>query len=450
MLNQEKSLKPTWFVRISVGLVSLFLAVSLISLGTAYASSTSPAVAAPVFSAAFNLSNDKGMAIFPMDANSGSHVYVVWTEGNRGIFFRASPDNGTTWSPPLSSAPLKLNVGTLGTQYPVISANGSNVYVTWTNGISGSQPQLFFTASTNYGITFSTPIQITTGINGSITPVISSWGNVVYVAYDQNANSYVIGSSDGGVHWTSPFHVSTFHEPQVYAEANSGIVVSDAGGLAVTQNDGVTWKSFHIKGCCGAEPWVWGYGSNVYVTWETKGSTSQSFVIYSHNNGLSWSSEINLAPSLSDVWGPKIAAWGNNVYVTVTVHPGSPAAQNYIIESSNAGVTWSSPISESGTAAVNTGTSLNVIAYGNYVFAIWGREVSSGHWYTMATDSTNAGTTWVAPPGINISNNPTGSAATSNDVSTGWVVNFGSDAFACWQYQPTTTTNSQIYFASSS
>jgi len=135
------------------------------------------------------------------------------------------------------------------------------------------------------------------------------------------------------------------------------------------------------------------------------------------------------------------------VYITVTVHPASGSAQNYIFVSTNAGVSWSAPIPESGTS-VDIGTSLNVYAYGSDVFAIWGREVTGGTWITYGTYSTNSGATWVSPPGINISNNAKGVAANANDVSTGWVVNFGAAAFATWQYQSSSGAKSQIYFAS--
>jgi hypothetical protein len=399
------------------------------------------------YSSVFNLSNDNGNAIFPMDASSGSHVYVVWTEGSRGIFFRSSPDNGTTWNPPLSSPPLKINSGSESTQYPVISANGSNVFVVWTNGVSGGSTQLFFAASTNFGISFSSAKSITTGTGGAITPVISSWGNVVYVAYVQNSFSFAFASANAGATWSTPFQVSSFHEPQVYASAKSGVVISDFGGLAVTTNDGITWTKIHIAGCCRAEPWVWGYGPNVYGAWETKGTSSQAFVIYSHNYGATWSKPFLLSSALTDTWGPKIAAWGSNVYITVTVHPASGAAQNYIFVSTNAGVSWSAPIPESGTS-VDIGTSLNIYAYGSDVFAIWGREVAGGTWVTYGTYSTNSGATWVSPPGIDISNNAKGVAANANDVSTGWVVNFGTAAFATWQFQSSSGANSQIYFAS--
>ncbi len=399
------------------------------------------------YSRAFNLSNDTGNAIYPMDASSGSNVYVVWTEGSAGIFFRASPDNGSTWSPPLTSPPLKINSGTQGTQYPMISANGSNVYITWTNGITGQQPQLFFAASTNYGISFSPAIQISTGTDASITPVISSWGDVVYVGYVQDSHSYVTSSTNAGETWTIPIEVSSYHEPQLYASAHSGTVVTDAG-MAVTMNDGTSWTNIPVPGgCCGAEPWVWGYGPNVYVAWETKGTMSQVFYYYSHNYGSTWAGPMLLTSNLTDAWGPKIAAYGNNVVITTTVHPDSGMAQNYIYVSNNAGVTWTGPIQESGTA-VDVGTSLNVYAWGSDIFAIWGREDPSGTWVTYGTYSTDNGTTWVSPPGMDISNNANGVAANANDISTGWVVNFGTAAFATWQYQASSTAKSQIYFAS--
>src|SRR5689334_14914403 len=62
----------------------------------------------PVFSAPINISHDSGVARFPNVANSGDHVYVAWTEGGRGIFFRASMNDGVTWSPPVSSQAKKI------------------------------------------------------------------------------------------------------------------------------------------------------------------------------------------------------------------------------------------------------------------------------------------------------------------------------------------------------
>src|ERR1700730_15629334 len=89
-----------------------------------------------VFSSPLNLSNDAFSAKQPNVQNIGSHVYVSWTESARGIYFRSSPDNGTTWSPPLDSPPKKLSLKGGTAQYPLMAAFGSDVYVVWsqTNG----------------------------------------------------------------------------------------------------------------------------------------------------------------------------------------------------------------------------------------------------------------------------------------------------------------------------
>lgn len=58
--------------------------------------------------------------------------------------------------------------------------------------------------------------------------------------------SYAIASSNAGVSWSAPFKVSNFHEPQVYASAQSGVVVSDQG-TAVTTNAGVLGRKFRSR-----------------------------------------------------------------------------------------------------------------------------------------------------------------------------------------------------------
>src|ERR1700719_2298201 len=80
-----------------------------------------------VFSTPVNLSNDSFQAKQPNVQNLGSHVYVAWTESSHGIYFRSSPDNGTTWSPVLTSPAMKLSLKGGTAQYPLMAAYGSNV-----------------------------------------------------------------------------------------------------------------------------------------------------------------------------------------------------------------------------------------------------------------------------------------------------------------------------------
>ena len=68
------------------------IAFSLLAilLPSSFMVSRADSLATPTFSTAINLSADKNIAQYPMVANSGDNVYVAWTEGKAGIFFRSS------------------------------------------------------------------------------------------------------------------------------------------------------------------------------------------------------------------------------------------------------------------------------------------------------------------------------------------------------------------------
>jgi hypothetical protein len=83
--------------------------------------------ATPLFSTPINLSNDQASAQDPNVQNVGNHVYVTWTERTGGIKFRERPDGGVTWSPALNRPALRISNSGGTTQYPLMSANGSNV-----------------------------------------------------------------------------------------------------------------------------------------------------------------------------------------------------------------------------------------------------------------------------------------------------------------------------------
>ena len=117
-------------------LVTAFIILLAAPLVFTAASSAS----SPVFSAAFNISNDLGVARYPNVANSGDQVYVSWTEGGRGVFFRASSDGGSTWNPPISSQAMKISPSVGTTQRPWMSANGSNVYIVWSQTPKAARP----------------------------------------------------------------------------------------------------------------------------------------------------------------------------------------------------------------------------------------------------------------------------------------------------------------------
>jgi len=96
------------------------------------------------FSSPVNLSADSSQAQYPWVASSGSNVYVSWTEAAHGVYIRVSNDYGATWNPPTTKPATRLSPTGGTTNYPVISANGSNVYVVWTQSlVSGGNSEVF-------------------------------------------------------------------------------------------------------------------------------------------------------------------------------------------------------------------------------------------------------------------------------------------------------------------
>jgi hypothetical protein len=406
-----------------------------------------------IFSTPINLSNDSKTATFPNVFNYEDHVYAAWSEESNGILFRESPNGGVSWVPPTDSPALKISSPVGTAQYPLISANGSNVYVVWSQSIASKELELFEATSTNYGATFSPAQELTTGnvSEGYITPYISSWGSTVQIIYKGGDSNYVITSDNAGQTWSAPFAVGC-REPQIANYGNNVYIATDCAGVAVSHNGGQTWSKLHIPGCCAAEPWVWTSDSNAYIAWETKGNTSQVYVTSSNNNGTTWSTPLLLSSDFTNSWQPMGWAVGNESWIAMQTNPRSSGqSQEYVYTTTNAGATWSSPVSLSGPPSKGTDTAFPFTAAssdGQNVFIGWSQQLSPGYWVFRVSYSSNGGSTWTSAPGIDVSQNNAGEASNNNDLATGAIAAYGTQCFAVWQYENGATN--QIYFSFSS
>jgi hypothetical protein len=396
-----------------------------------------------VFSNPINLSNDAFSAKEPNVQNVGSHVYASWTESSRGIYFRSSADNGTTWNPPFSSIAMKISLKGGSAQYPLIAAYGSNVYVVWSqsNG-TGTQLQVFFTSSVNYGKTFSKPQVIdATPSSASITPVVAAYGTNVYVALIVGKASFVKGSSNNGTTWNPIATISNNHEPQLAALGNNAYAVAD-GGYLYTNNSGLTWHKVSIFE--GSEAFVAAWGTNVVVAGETKGNNSVVKVEASHNSGVSFTTPFTVSASITDSWAPMVGVWGNLMYVAWRSNPGSFNSQEYVAVSKDAGVTWISPI-PIGVGGRDNQWPFTIAISGNNTFIMWSEKVratTTSPWQTLVSYSANNGSSWTLLPSL--SKTPTSGAQPENDIATGAISTFSTHGFAVWQNNQTTP---QVEFA---
>jgi len=430
---------------LSIAIIGIFL-LSAFSVVTLSSSATNPS---PPFVPAYNLSNDQGNAQEPNVQSSGSNVYVSWTEASKGIFFRASPDNGATWTPPLTSTALKLSAKGGTTQYPLMATFGSDVYVAWAQ-TSGTEDnlQIFLATSTNYGVSFTPAIQVAPMPDTSeLTPVVAVYGSTVYVAWSANGTSVVASSTNYGANFNAPFTYSYAHEPQLAAYCSYGYAVADGGALYVTSNNGSTWRQIYISNCCGAEPWIQASGSNVVVAWETKSKTSTIYAASSQNYGQTWTGAIELSSAQPDSWAPMLGLFGNTSVITWRTNPGGSLSQEYVSSSSNGGLTWSN-VTAIGIANRDNEWPFTVSISGGSVYIMWSEKVqsssSSSDWQTLIAYSSDNGSTWTSP--VSLTSSAASGAHAEQDIATGSISSFGTAGFAAWQNNATT---SQIYFASS-
>ena len=106
------------------------------------------------FSKPLNLSNSSGTPIILRDGSlavSDGKIFLVWydeSEKDNYIFFTRSTDEGLTFS-----TPINLSQSNATTKFAQVVANGKNVYVVW-HDYSQGNGDIFLRESNDYGATF--------------------------------------------------------------------------------------------------------------------------------------------------------------------------------------------------------------------------------------------------------------------------------------------------------
>ena len=138
-------------------------------------------------------------------------LHLAWREGtvNSGrLFFRRSSDHGSSWSPAaaISDAPA-------GSEEPVIGVNSSgHICVVWRQG-SPISSEIYFSRSTNLGVSWSSAQNISHTPGGSVSPAVAlnSLGHIQVVWQDFTPGNYEIyfcRSINHGSSWSSAQNIS--------------------------------------------------------------------------------------------------------------------------------------------------------------------------------------------------------------------------------------------------
>jgi hypothetical protein len=213
-----------------------------------------------------------------------------------------STDGGFTWSSPVGLPAFGIANNFLDKSFIATDATGGasdgHLYVTFTNfspGSAGTLP-IMFSRSTDGGLTFSAPIQLSLAMtqNQGSEPVVGPKGEI-YVAWFQFSGPQGSGiveakSTDGGLTFGAPVFV--------------------ASATAIGFNGGSLLGNFRVNSFprIDVDPST----GNVYITYASglgNGDSGDVFFVRSTNGGATWSApvRVNDEPGNNDQFFPDLA-----------------------------------------------------------------------------------------------------------------------------------------------
>ena len=113
-----------------------------------------------------NLEDKEWLAVDNSSSTSAGNVYASWTHFTATsdmIFFSRSTNHGVTWSKAIQISPTAQNGAVQGSQVAV--GPTGEVYVAYEVFLSGGKGQHLIAKSTNGGVSFGTPVALTPAFN---------------------------------------------------------------------------------------------------------------------------------------------------------------------------------------------------------------------------------------------------------------------------------------------
>ncbi len=405
------------------------------------------------FSGPKNVSNNADYSFTPQIAvDAAGNIYMAWeddTANNSNILFSRSTDGGVTFLP--TPAPKQVS-NSLGCSFsPVMAVDaGGNINIVWEDSgdCSFRTSNIFFSRSTDGGVTFSTPTNLSATMTTALFSVpqiaVDTAGNinVVWESDTGNLAIWFRGSSDGGATFSSPKMVST----HTGGSLNAQIAVDKKGNINVVWEDDIASHSdisfsrstdngasfsFPMNlsnplGNCIANSNTPRIGldaaANINVVWTNDcGGNFDIFLSRSADNGATFSSPKNLSGTPGSSANPQlfVDATGN---INVVWEESTPA-DILFVRSGDAGATFSSAQNLSHNSGSSTNAWLTVDAGANINVA-W-EDTTPGNRDILFTRSTDSGATFLSTP-LNLSNNSGLSAAVqiatdkSGDLNVAW------------------------------
>src|SRR5216684_700174 len=404
--------------------------LALLSLGSSLMCATSRAQIP--FSAPKNVSNNVDYSLTPqMAVDTSGNINAVWeddTANNSNILFSRSMDGGVTFSTPTN---VSKSSGFSFSPRIAVDTNGG-VNVVWVDNTPGHQT-IFFSRSTDGGVTFSTPVNISNDPSDSANPQIAvdATGNISVVWENDTINLGVFyaHSTDGGVSFSSPPPLTTNTSgsfgPQLAVDANGNICVvweddfSTRAHVSFSRSadKGATFSTPQLNlsknstGNSTAPMIALDGGGNINVVWvDNSPGYFAIFFTRSSDNGTTFSTAKGISNTSGDSANPQLAvdASGN---VHVVWQHNTPQVFNsdiFFARSADGGATFTNPpLNLSANPGDSTNPWLTVDSAGNLNLG-WADTTPTISGNILFSQSADAGVTFSAPQ--NLSNDSGGSS----------------------------------------
>lgn len=223
--------------------------------------------------------NDGGRSAVLELPNGETRIVDVST-GDEELVILVSQDYGETFEfTNLSNTPNKLSWNAR------IKVSEPDVFVTW-NDLVTNQSDVFFSKSSDYGKSFSKPINLSNSSLNTVDSAIGVFENNFYVVWNdmtkRSTNIFFAKSEDSG---------QTFGKPINLSNTSGTPIINRDGSLAVS--DGI-----------------------IFLVWYDE-SEKENYIHFtkSTDGGLTFSTPINLSQSNATSKYAQVAANGKNVYV---------------------------------------------------------------------------------------------------------------------------------------
>ena len=273
---------------------------------------------------AFSSSSIAGYPVIKADYNN---VFIAFHQnpGAYEVIFISSTDFGATWTNTIGISGMDS-----GSQTPQMAYVYGNIYVIWEQkpDMISNVMEIYFTKSTDWGQTWSVPINLSNSPS-----LISRWaqieciGNTVYCSWLESpaypeSDIYFSKSTDAGNSWSIPVNITNNARPQnrifMDVDYNDNIYIAsddiitfnfDEIYLMRSTDDGLTWSTpINITNNTGHSntPCIKAIDNTVYLTWSDNSHSapafdnSDIFFKWSSDGGITWQDSINISAN-SDI-----------------------------------------------------------------------------------------------------------------------------------------------------